>query len=381
MALPVSAAYPAIPETADQASLKGLAADHRFDDPLLSVLIVNYCQWDETASLVRQLRQSLSARQGVVETLIVDNHSPSHPLARRLRRLPGVSLCRWRRNRGFARAVNEGTRLSRAPWLLLLNPDVSVGEHFLDDVLLLSERLTAREPGTGVVGLRLREETGELQRSAGPLPTFTRTLAGLLLPRRRRKYLQRELHNREEVPWVTGCGLLVRRDCLTQLGGLGEDFFLYYEDVDFCQRARAAGWSVWHEPSLELTHHRPLQNRAVSPHLRVLTRHALLTYAAKHWPRWQSWLLHGVVGLEARIRSLKAWLHRDLSAEATFTELAALATDLRRGQTVEARRRLNRLVRQEEARRVSESVDRHPQPQSVGPPPRVFANRVPVLAH
>jgi GT2 family glycosyltransferase len=265
--------------------------------------------------------------------------------------------------------------------LLLLNPDVSVGEHFLDDALLLSERLTAREPQTGVVGLRLREGNGDLQRSAGALPTLPRTLAGLLLPRRRRKYLQRELHNRQEVPWVTGCGLLVRRDCLTQVGGFGEEFFLYYEDVDFCQRARSAGWSVWYEPSLALTHHRPLQNRVVSPHLRVLTRHALLTYARKHWPRWQSWLLHGVVGIEARIRALRARLRGDGAAADTFRELASLASELRRGQMDGARRRLNRLIRREEARRAAESVSGHPQSQPAGPAPHVFANRLPVLAH
>ena len=95
--------------------------------------------------------------------------------------------------------------------------------------------------------------------------------------------------------------LLVRR-VLADLGGLADEFFLYYEDVDLCRRAADRGWEVWHEPALTAIHHRPLQDRPVSPVLRLITRHALLTYALRHWPRWQARLLAGVVWLEAGLR-------------------------------------------------------------------------------
>src|SRR5262249_41639608 len=74
----------------------------------LSVVVVNYRQWENTTALVRQLRASRGVRNGSAEVVVVDNHSGPHPLAARLRRWPGVSLRRWGRNRGFARAVNEG---------------------------------------------------------------------------------------------------------------------------------------------------------------------------------------------------------------------------------------------------------------------------------
>src|SRR5262245_1442658 len=94
--------------------------------PRVSVVIVNYRLWEETGELVKQLVAAPCTQRGDVEVVIVDNHSPAHPLARRLRRWPGVSLRRWGRNRGFAQAVNEGCRLSQGDWLLLLNPDISV---------------------------------------------------------------------------------------------------------------------------------------------------------------------------------------------------------------------------------------------------------------
>src|SRR5262245_23910272 len=99
--------------------------------PRLSVVIVNYRQWENTARLVAQLLSSGEARREV-EVIVVDNHSPDHPLASRLRRWPGVSVRRWDENRGFARAANEGVRLSRADWLLLLNPDMTITGGFLE---------------------------------------------------------------------------------------------------------------------------------------------------------------------------------------------------------------------------------------------------------
>src|SRR5262245_51279314 len=75
--------------------------------PRLSVVIVNYRQWETTGRLMRQLAASSGLRSGEAEIVVVDNHSPFHPMARKLRRQPGVSLRRWRRNHGFARAVNE----------------------------------------------------------------------------------------------------------------------------------------------------------------------------------------------------------------------------------------------------------------------------------
>src|SRR6266446_3579331 len=105
--------------------------------PRLSVVIVNYCQWENTAALVRQVLRTPCARRGAVEVVVVDNHSPPHPLAARMRRWPGVSLRRWGRNRGFARAANEGCRLSRGEWCLLLNPDITLPDHFLEGVLAM----------------------------------------------------------------------------------------------------------------------------------------------------------------------------------------------------------------------------------------------------
>jgi GT2 family glycosyltransferase len=320
------------------AAVRGRRARPRVavDTPQLSVVIVNFCQWNNTARLTEQLRTSEAVRRGAAEVVIIDNHSPGTATANRLRKLSGVSVVRSGRNEGFARAVNRGSRRSRGEWVLLLNPDVTVDPGFLDDVLEFASRFPAIDANAGVVGFRLRHQDGSEQASAGVFPTLFRTLAGLCVPRGRRKCQHQKLDRRQQVPWVTGGCLLVRRDCFEQLDGLDESFFLYYEDVDFCRRARAGGWGVWYDPALQVTHHFPLHTRTVPAPLRLVTRHALLTYAKKHWAGWQARVLGGVVWLEAKARALLARRRKDGTAETCFRKMGELVGHVLNDRPAEA---------------------------------------------
>src|SRR5438128_6718943 len=131
--------------------------------PRVSVIIVNYRLWEETARLIGELRASPRVRSGEVEIVVVDNHSPLHPVIKRMRRWAGVSLRRWGRNRGFAHAVNEGCRLSRGQWFLLLNPDMTLPDGFLEGVQAVAAELSANEPRAGIVGFQLRNGGGPRQ--------------------------------------------------------------------------------------------------------------------------------------------------------------------------------------------------------------------------
>jgi GT2 family glycosyltransferase len=316
------------------------------------VVIVNYCQWSQTAALVRQILTDPEAPPDAIEVVVVDNHSPGDPIVPRFRRMNGVSLRRWKRNRGFAAAVNEGCRLSQGQWFLVLNPDVVLGKDFLGRTLRLIDRLPAIRPRAGILGFRLLDQTGSWQRSTGHDPNLLGTLARLVLPRARRKYNSPPNDRATTVPWVTGCCVLIRRECMRQLGGFDEQFFLYYEDVDFCRRARRLGWSVWYEPALHAVHRHPLHSRSVPAHLRVLTRHALLVYARKHWPNWQFRWLGRLVAAEAWLRGRWA-CHNGRKREAIpYRHLSRLARDPERVGTRAVRRRLERLVRLAGARLV-----------------------------
>jgi GT2 family glycosyltransferase len=312
--------------------------------PALSVIVVNYRRRDDATALVRQLDASHAMRSGQAEVVLVDNDDDPGPLRRYVAKHEGVRLCSLGRNRGFSRAVNEGCRLGGGEWLLLLNPDVSVPEEFLDSVIELAGQLAERDPRVGAVGFELRHSDGSAQPSAGPFPTLGNVLTGLMRSRRRRRCRQPSTEA-VEVPWATGCCLLVRRACWQELGGFDEDFFLYYEDVDLCRRARATGWTVWYAPGLQVTHYHPLHSRPVSPALRLITRHALLTYAVKYWRPWQVWLLGKLIEAEARLqRRMAFWASRPDAAE-HFERLQTLAADLVGGRNVRARAELLRSAR------------------------------------
>jgi hypothetical protein len=309
--------------------------------PQLSVVVVNYQRWSDTVALVRDLEKSDSVQSGAAEIIVIDNNSANHRLARTLRRADAVTLKRCHKNRGFARAVNAGSRLGSGNWFLFLNPDMSAPEGFLDRALELAEDALRNDPTLGILGFQVRNADGSLQGSTGPLPTFAGTLARLLLPRRRRKYSQAPAE-RQAVPWVTGCCLMVRRDCFQSLGGFDRRFFLYYEDVDLCRRAVEHGWSVWHEPAAHIVHHRPLHVRRVNPLLHLLTRHALLTYASRHWTHWQTRTLARLIRLECWMRQRGANRH---CADGRLLELVArIASAVGAGRSSVARRILQRAV-------------------------------------
>ena len=272
----------------------------------IAVVIVNFCQWRNTERLVRQLRRSVLVRDNEAAIAIVDNASPSDPIVDRLQRLSGVEVVANGRNMGFAAAVNRGAGLVSSDWLLLINPDVSVPDGFLDEAREAIDRAERDDPTIAIIGFGLMDPCGSPQASAGPFPTLATTLTGLFRPRSRRKCRRLAADRTHDVDWVTGGCLLVRRDCFQELGGLGEQYFLYYEDVDFCRRARSAGYSVRYDPAVTAVHHSPLHGRSVPAAMRLVTRQALLAYADRHWSLRQRIWLKRIVGLEARVRSRMA---------------------------------------------------------------------------
>ena len=310
------------------------------ESPRLSVILVNYKQWEHTERLALRMVASPLVANGRAEVVIVDNHSGPHRIARQLRRQEGVSVRRWGRNEGFARAVNEGVRLSRGSWILLLNPDMTALPGFLEAAFAAGERLAAEDPRAGIVGFGLLNSDGQAQASTGPFPTLWSSIARLMLSRAKRKYHLRQ-PGRGMVPWASGCCLLIRRECLNDLGALDSDFFLYYEDVDLCQRAWERGWAVWHEPAVTLTHHCPLHLREVPPHLRVVTRHALLLYGHKHWPGWHNFLLRQIMRLEVVWRK---WCVGDIRAKASWAALASIIGAMGKGDLKGARASLEHLL-------------------------------------
>jgi GT2 family glycosyltransferase len=312
--------------------------DEQPDRPVLSVVVVNYNSWLDVERLTRSLAGTPEFEQGRCELIVVDNAS-SGPVPDLFLQPPRhVHLLMRTENGGFAVGVNAGWRVSRGRWLLLLNPDVIVGPDLPGAVLARIEAHEARKDGSpGIIGFALRNPDGTRQPSVGAEPGLFRSLCGLLRPRPRRKYQSDRRVRPGPVPWVTGALTLVDAGLMAALGGMDEDFFLYYEEVALCRSARDLGRRVEFDPAVEVVHLRPLQNRPVTPGLRLITRHSKLLYYRKHLPRWQFLALCRIVAAEAVGRELGARLAGRDAEVPILRRLGALAARLRRGEVIRGR--------------------------------------------
>lgn len=230
--------------------------------PVLSIILVNF----NDASHLPECLFSIDANAGDVnrEIIVVDNASTDGSASLVAKRFPQVRLIRNANNEGFGRANNRAVRKSRGEFLLFMNTDVVLHPGALE---LLMEEMRAH-PETGIVGPALFTPSGRFQASFGGRTGFFSELAKKgLLNRLRTRSLRRD-RTRREVRWVSGAFLLARRQAFLDISGFDEGFFLYFEDIDLCERTLGKGSKVVFLPGAVSLHHggavtsvRPLRSR------------------------------------------------------------------------------------------------------------------------
>ncbi len=300
----------------------------------LTIIIVNYESWMETLRLTASLIAEPEFKTRQCEIVVVDNASRDNPPGALNTPFPGLRLVLRPHNDGFAAGVNAGWRAARSsPWLLILNPDVDVPQGFLGQVLARIDSHRDDPAGVpGVVGFALRNLDNTPQGSVGAFPSLARTIWEQFIPRSRRKYQADWRIRSGTVDWVTGACMLINAELLRAVGGMDEDFFLYYEEVAFCRAARNLRWNTRFDTNITVTHRHPLQNRAVSPKMRVITRHSKLLYFHKHLPRWQFQGLSLIVAAEAMIRGTWSRIRRRPQETRAWMAIGKLPRLMRQGQ-------------------------------------------------
>jgi N-acetylglucosaminyl-diphospho-decaprenol L-rhamnosyltransferase len=223
----------------------------------VAVVIVAYNSGAEIGNCLDALAR-LSSAAGDLEIVVVDNASSDSTRAEVERR--HIPLLANSTNAGFAAAVNQGVRATRAPFVLLLNPDANV-QRGID---VLASRF--RDPRVGAAGGLLLSPNGLPQTGffARRLPTPAALVFEVLginkvWPRNPVNWHYRCLDldpMREQcVEQPAGAFLMFRRAAWEKLGGFDERFWpVWFEDVDFCARLHLAGWSVCYEPNAIATH-------------------------------------------------------------------------------------------------------------------------------
>jgi GT2 family glycosyltransferase len=204
----------------------------------LSVVIPTFNTAQMTLRCCRAVQASLPPES---EIIVADDGSTDGTAELIAREAPAVRIVRLESNRGFAPAANRGVAAASGRIILLLNSDAIVDADALGAFLAAF----AADPRLGVAGARLLNPDRTPQWSGGAAPTLAWMIgvvsgAGHLarLVRRRSERMQRD------VDWVSGAAMAFRREVWDSAGPLDECFRFYCQDIEFCLRARDAGWRV-----------------------------------------------------------------------------------------------------------------------------------------
>lgn len=211
--------------------------------PAVDVAMVTWNTRDTTLAALAEL---FAATPTGIRVLVRDNGSGDGTAQAVAAAYPQVELDAGGDNLGFAGGVNTILRRSSAPWVLLLNSDAWPEPGALDRMVSCAQR----HPRAAAVTPTLRRPDGTREASAWPFPSIRVTLAS-----NRPGYDALRGHEVErQVGWAVGAAVLLRRAAVDELGGLDESLFMYGEDLEWCWRAREAGWEVWLAPDAVVRH-------------------------------------------------------------------------------------------------------------------------------
>jgi len=256
------------------------------DEPILSIVLVNYNQRDYTAQCLDSLRQVAPALD--YEIVLVDNASHDGSIEWLEERYPDISIVRSPENRGIAGGNNLGIRASRGKYVLLLNNDTLVLPGTLERCVAYLEAY----PQVVGVGGNLLNPDGSFQAGAVRFPSLWQEflIVSKIGPLLHPCYPSNPPYPTErEVDWMSTAFMTFRRDVLEQVGLVDEEYFIYSDETDLQYRLHQTGWKIVYLPDLKTIH---FGGRSLTPwRRRHLVYRGKLLFFQKHHAPWRTLIL------------------------------------------------------------------------------------------
>jgi GT2 family glycosyltransferase len=233
-----------------------------------------------------------------MQVLVVDNASTDGSVEMVEARFPWVTLIKSSENLGFAKGNNVAIRQCQGRYVALVNPDVIVLPGCLD---ALADFLD-ENPKVGNVGPRVFNPDMSQQSTCRRFPTlwnnFCSATALATTFTKSRVFAGEHMwffpHDRTlAVDVIVGCFSMIRRETFDEVGLLDEGLFMYGDDVDWCRRARNAGWQVVFYPGAQAIHDRGKITAPYPVRFALAQQRSILRYWTKHHSFW------GVVGIRS----------------------------------------------------------------------------------
>jgi len=221
----------------------------------------------------------------IAEVIVVDSASADGSADMVRERFPWVRLIAEHENIGFTRGNNRALQLARGRYLLLLNPDTLLH----GDALNVLVSYLDTHPGVGIAGPRVLNADGTTQSTRRRFPTlltalFESTWLQGYAPRRvldRYYVADKSDDGTYEIDWVQGCALLARREVYNQIGGLDPGYVMFSEELDWCRRAKDAGWGVAYVGRAHITHYGGKSTEQVQANRHIYFQQSKIRYFRK----------------------------------------------------------------------------------------------------
>ncbi len=250
----------------------------------VSVVLLTWNSERFVAECITSIRRGF--RSGDAEIIVVDNGSRDCTLGILSRNFPELQVIKNLRNRGVARARNQGIYEAKGEFVILLDIDTVVSEGSIDQLITVM----INNPDVGICGPKLLFPDGSLQDSCRKFPLVQTKILRRVKGRGDDGKLTEESYDITsdhngllDVDYVIGACQVIRRSALDRVGCLDERIFYGPEDVDLCIRMHLKGWRVVYVPAATVVHY--LQRVTKSRLLSALTwKHtaALLYFFLKH---------------------------------------------------------------------------------------------------
>lgn len=249
------------------------------------VILVNWNGWRDT---IECLESCAGLSYPHVEIIVVDNGSTDDSIVRLRERYPQLRVIGTGANLGFAAANNVGMHAALelgAAYVWLLNNDTVVDPEALSELV----DVIRGDPTAGIACSKIYylDAPDRLWFAGGRLSPWS----GWALHRGVGEIDQTQYDETSEVDFATGCSLLACAAVVVACGPMAEDYFLYWEDADWCLRARHAGWRVVYVPRSRVWHKvgGSLSSKSRHLHWRYEGRNRLL-FTLRHRPQALGWI-------------------------------------------------------------------------------------------
>jgi hypothetical protein len=218
----------------------------------ISVVIINYNVKDLLITCLRTLYLFHKA-DFAIEVIVVDNNSTDGSLDAVREAFPAVILIENKFNAGFPAANNQGFRIANGRYIFMLNPDTE----FIDDSLDRLFSHLEKHPELAMIGPKLLNTDRSLQPSFWRYPSIANIFLEMIymdVALGKKNYRDKDARHPFEAESFSGAAIFFRRELLEKIGYLDEKLF-WIEEIDYCYRARTAGYRLEYYPYATIVHH------------------------------------------------------------------------------------------------------------------------------